>query len=121
MKKVFLITSLFAMMIGMAACGGGNKHSKAYNEAEKILKQVIESVDKAKTCDDLDMAAFGVIGIIAVEGIDELSDAEAKELTKYTDQIDESIDAKKASLGCEDEPFFDEDMPLDEPVEEEME
>lgn len=109
------------IMIGFASCGGGsNKHSKAFNESKKVLDNVLESVNKAKDCDDLDMAAFGILGLLAVEGIDAMPQADEEELNELTTKIDKALEEKKAELNCQDDNFFDdEDLPMDEPVEEE--
>ena len=107
------------IMIGLASCGG-NKHSKAYNESKKVLDNVMEGIEKAATCDDIDMAAFGVLGLLGVEGVDAMPESEQEELTKLTDKIDQLMESKKAELNCQDEPLFEEEeeTPVDEEVEE---
>ncbi len=123
MKKTFFALVMGIIMIGLASCGGGNKHSKAFDESKKVLDGVTESLKQATTCDDLDMAAFGILGLLAVEGIDEMPEAEQEELAKISDEIDKLIEQKKAELNCQDEELdlFDEEVPLDEPLEEELE
>ena len=105
------------IMITFASCGGGNGHSKAYNEAKKVLDGVMEEVNKANTCDDIDVAAFGVLGLLAVDGIDKLNEADQKALDELTEQISKTVEEKKAALDCKDDFWFDdeeEDTPVDE-------
>ena len=118
MKKTLFAVIMSIIMISLASCGG-NKHSKAFNESKSVLDKVMENVEKAETCDDLDMAAFGIFNLLTVEGVDAIPETEQQELTKITEKIDEVMEAKKAEFGCQDEDFFDDDeTPLDEEVEE---
>ena len=113
MKKTLLALVMGVIMITMASCGGNN-HSKAFNEAKKIMDKITTSVKDAKTCDDLDMAAFGFLGLLGVEGLDALSEEEQKELDEKL------MEERRAELNCKDNSFWDEDedeVPLDEPVE----
>ena len=108
-----------AILIAMASCGG-NGHSKAFNESKKIYDKVSESIKQAKTCDELDMAAFGILGILGVEGVDAMSAEEQKQLEDLSNTMEKVMADKKAELNCKDDDFWgdDEDTPLDEPVEE---
>ena len=78
MKKAFLAIVMSVIMIVMASCGG-NSHSKAFNESKKIIDKISESLKQAKTCDDLDVAAFGILGLLGVEGIDAISETEQQQ------------------------------------------
>lgn len=112
------------IMIGMASCGGNN-HSTTFNKAKKVIDNTIADVNKAKTCDDVDAAVFSaVFGLIGIEGIDALSKEEQAEYDKISDDLSKAMEAKKAELDCKEESFFDsddDDVPLDAPVEEEVE
>lgn len=122
MKKTLFALVMSVIMIGLASCGNGG-HSKAFNESKKVLDNVKSEIQSAKDCDEVDMATFGILGLLGVEGADEMPDAEQEELTKLTEEIDKVLEAKKAELNCQDdESWFDEeeDMPLDEPYEEEV-
>lgn len=124
MKKVLLGAVMTVLMFCFAACGGSDSgHSKAFNGAKKVIDKVAKNVEKAKTCDDVEMAAFGLLGMLGVEGIDAISEAEQEELNKYSDALTESMQKKKAELGCKDDDFFgvgdEDDSAFDEPVEEE--
>ena len=121
MKKTLLAVIMGIVMISLASCGGNN-HSKAFKESKKVLDDVLESVEKAETCDDLDAAVFGIFGLLSVEGVDAIPETEQKELTKITEKIDELMEAKRAEFGCKDEDLIEEeDIPFDEEVEEELE
>lgn len=122
MKKSLLAVIVGVIMIAFVSCGGNgkNSHSKAYNEAEKVLNGVLDGVNNAATCDDVDMAAFGVLGLLGVEGIDKLEEAEQKELDVFTEKISKAVEEKKAALDCKDDVWLneDEEVPADEePVE----
>ena len=116
MKKSLLALVMGVIMITLAACGGGNKHSKAFNQSKKVLDGVLTSIEKAKTCDDLDMAAFGILGLLGVEGVDAIPEAEQDELTKLTEKIDKELEAKKAEFNCQDTDLFggDDDAAFDD-------
>ena len=89
--------------------GSTNKHSKAFNESQKVLDNVMESVNKAKDCDELDMATFGILGLLAVEGIDAMPEADQAELDELTSKIDKVLKQKKAELNCQEDSFFDDE------------
>lgn len=108
MKKTLLVAVMSVIMICMAACGGSG-HSKAFNQSKKILDGITESINKAKTCDDLDMAAFGILGMLGVEGIESMSEAENKEISDMTDKMNELMEKRRAELNCQDDDFFGSD------------
>lgn len=122
MKKSLLAVIMGVIMITFASCGN-NGHSKAYNDAKKVLDGVQEAVEKAATCDDVDMAAFGVLGLLGVEGIDKLEEAEQKDLDALTEKISKAVEEKKAALDCKDDFWStdDEEVPADEEQPEEAE
>ena len=121
MKKTLLAVIMGVIMIAFASCGGSNNgHSKAFNEAKKVYDNILEEVNKAKTCDDVDMAAFGVLGLLGVDGIDKLDEAENKELEELGEKVSKAMEEKKAALDCKDDFSWwdeDEEVPADEPVE----
>lgn len=119
MKKSLLALVMSVIMIAMASCGGNN-HSKAFNEAKKIMDRITSSIKDAKTCDDLDMAAFGFLGLLGVEGIDALSEAEQKELDEITKKMETLMEEKKAEFDCKDDDFWgsDDETPLGDEIEE---
>lgn len=123
MKKSLLALIMGIIMIGFASCGGNNNgKSKAFNESKKVLDNVMEGIEKAKTCDDVDMAAFGILGLFGVEGLDAMPQAEQDELEKLSEKIDEAMAKKKAELNCpeDDDSWLDDGEGfLDEELEEE--
>ena len=108
------------IMIGFASCGG-NSGSKTFNDAKKVLEDVKEAVQQAQTCDDVDMAAFGVLGLLAIEGIENLTEAEQEALGQISEEIEQISNDKKAELGCNEEETYEEEMPVDELIEVEEE
>ena len=109
------------IMIGFVSCGGNDGHSKAFRESKKILDNIKTQIEKDTDCDEVDMAAFGILGLFGVEGLEYMSEAEQEELSKLSDGIDKVMDAKKAELNCpEDEDFFggDDELPVDDWFEE---
>ena len=122
MKKTLFALVMSVIMIGFASCGGSNSGSKAFNDSKKILEDVKEAVQQADNCDDVDMAAFGVLGLLAVEGIENLTEAEQEALGQISEEIEEISNQKKAELNCEEETSYeDEDMPADELIDYEEE
>lgn len=120
MKKTLLAVIMGIIMVAFASCGGNNGHSKAFNEAKKVYDNILDQVNKATTCDDVDMAAFGVLGLLGVDGIDKLDEAENKELEELGEKVSKAMEDKKAALDCQDDySWFDdeEEVPVDEPVE----
>ena len=103
MKKTLLVLVMSVIMIGLASCGGNDNHSKAFKESKKILDNVTENINKAKTCDDLDMAAFGMLGMLGVEGIEAMPQEEQDELTKISDEMSKVMEKKRAELNCQDD------------------
>ena len=122
MKKTLFALVMSVIMIGLASCGGSNNgHSKAFNESKKVLDNVMDGIKKATTCDDVDMAAFGILGLLGIDGVENMPEAEQEELTKITDEMEKVMADKKAELNCkEDDSWFtdDEEMPADELFEE---
>ena len=124
MKKVLLIAVISTIMLGFAACGGGsNGYSKAFNASKKVIDKVEKNIKKATTCDDLDLAAFGLLGMLGVEGIDTMSEAEQEELSKLNDDLTKLMEQRRAELNCKDDffDFGDDETPVDEPAEIEIE
>lgn len=111
------------IMITLACSCGGNKngHSKAFNKAMKVYDDMFESVEKASTCEDVDMVIFGAFALIGIDGIDKLNEAETKEFEELGEKLSKAMEAKKAELNCpEEEDFFggDDDAPFDEETDE---
>ena len=108
MKKSLLTVIMGLIMIAFASCGGSNNgHSKAFNEAKKVYDGIQESINKATTCDDVDMAAFGVLGLLGIDGLDKLDEAENKELEELGENSPRPWKrrkplwtAKTMTLGC---------------------
>lgn len=123
MKKTLFAFVMSAILVAMASCGG-NGHTKAFNESKKLYDKITESIKTAKTCDDVDMAAFGMLGLLGIEGLDALTADEQKELETLGEQMEKVMADKKAELGCKDD-FWgsdeEEEVPSDEPAEEEAE
>ena len=87
------------------------------------MDNISDNIKSAKTCDDVDMAAFGILGMLGIEGIDALSADEQAELDKMSEDMNKLMESKKAELDCKDS-FFDlddDEVPFDEPVEVEEE
>lgn len=120
MKKSVLAIVLGIIMIVTASCGG-NKHSKAYNDSKTIIDKISESMKQAESCEDLDLAAIGLLTVLGVEGIADLSKEEQNQLSDLTNSLQKILEQKKEALGCSNEDFMStgDETPLDEPIEEE--
>lgn len=120
MKKTILVVFMSFLMIAASSCGG-QKHSKAFNESKKILEQIMDATQKAENCDDLEMAAFGILGLLGVEGLDSMPEDEQNLISELSEQLNTLMEEKSATLNCnEEEEMDDEAWPADEPVEEEV-
>lgn len=120
MKKSLLLAAM-GILLCLTACNNSSKHSKAYNEAKEILNKVTELTNKASNCDDLDMAAFSIYGILSVEGVDAVSLEEQNDLSQQMDKLTELMEQKRVKFNCVEEDFLDDEMPSDAPYEEEDE
>ena len=110
-------------MLGFFACNN-DQYSKPYKEAKEILDNITSLTNKAKDCNDLDVAAFGIIGMLSVEGVDSLPEVEQKLLSDQMDKLGELMEQRRAELNCVDETDgieFDDDFPADAPYDEEVE
>lgn len=123
MKKTLLFALLSFIMLGFFACNN-DQYSKPYKEAKEILDNITSLTNKAKDCNDLDVAAFGIIGMLSVEGVDSLPEVEQKLLSDQMDKLGELMEQRRAELNCVDETDgieFDDDFPADAPYDEEVE
>lgn len=123
MKKTLLFALLSFIMLGFFACNN-DQYSKPYKEAKEILDNITSLTNKAKDCNDLDVAAFGIIGMLSVEGVDSLPKEEQKLLSDQMDKLGELMEQRRTELNCVDETDgieFDDDFPADAPYDEEVE
>lgn len=99
-----VIAIVLLVIIGVAADSG---KSQTYRDAKKILDGVKEEIEDAGSCDDLDMAEWSMIGLLNVEGIDDLEEDEAEELEAYIEQIDQIAEEQRSFFGCDDSGWLD--------------
>lgn len=112
MKKTLLAVVMGIVMIALAACGGngGSKHSDAYNQAEKLIKNSIEEIEAAADCDAVDNALFSAaFGLMLIPDIDKLAEEENKDFEALSEKFSKTVDDKKAALGCEEEDWGGDD------------
>ena len=96
MKKI-LLTALVLIATALVSYG----QSKAYKDAKKIIDTYEQSVNDAKSCDELDNATINLfvqlMGLIDVEysESEEMTEKEDHLIEEQIDRIDKKINSKK--------------------------
>lgn len=108
MKKTLIIALAGMMLFAFTQCGGGTtKGSKEFTEAKALYEKLEKAAKDAKTCDELQEAALGMLfsGLANGKYTDEekITEKEKEELEKYLEKISKAIEEKSKKLGCEDE------------------
>ncbi len=103
MKKTLLFALVGIVLLAFTSCGP--KGTKQFNESKATLEQIQKQVEAATTCDEMQMAALGILGIAF--GGDEYAEEEkmtAEEQTTFTQMMDDlsaKMEAKSTELGCD--------------------
>ena len=117
MKNILFALLMGVIMIGLASCGGGNKHSKGYEKSKKVLDEVMVNVEQAKDCEEIEIALAGIMYIYFVEDSITLQ-SEREELSDMLVTVTEAANQRKVAMNCqEEEEFIDDVMPMEEPLE----
>lgn len=117
MKNTLFALLMGVIMIGLASCGGGNKHSKGYEKSKKVLDEVMVNVEQAKDCEEIEIALAGIMYIYFVEDSITLQ-SEREDLSDMLVTVTEVANQKKVAMNCqEEEEFIDDVMPMEEPLE----
>ena len=102
MKKI-LLTALVLIATSLVSYA---KYSKAYNDAKKITDAYEQSVNNAKSCEELDNASINffiqLMGLVEVE-YDESEDMTEKENELFEEQIDRitnKVESMKQQFDC---------------------
>ncbi len=101
MKKI-LLTALVLIATALVSYG----QSKAYKDAKKIIDTYEQSVNDAKSCDELDNATINLfvqlMGLIDVEysESEEMTEKEDHLIEEQIDRIDKKINSKKQQFDC---------------------
>lgn len=102
MKKI-LLTALVLIATSLVSYA---QYSKAYNDAKKITDAYEQSVNNAKSCEELDDASINffiqLMGLIEVE-YDESEDMTEKENELFEEQIDRitnNVESMKQQFDC---------------------
>jgi len=108
MKKTLIIALAGIMMFAFTQCGGGaTKGSKEYQESKELYEKLETAVNDAKTCDELQEAALGLLfsGLASKSYTDEekMTEQEKKKLEEYIEKIEKIIEKKSEKFGCDDE------------------
>ena len=110
MKRTLIITLAGMMLLAFTQCGGNGskaKGSKEFQETMEMYEKLEKAVNDAKTCDELQEAALGLLfsGLASKDYTDEekMTDQEEEKLDEYIDKLGEIIEAKSEKLGCDDE------------------
>ena len=119
MKKTIIYALVTIVTIAFASCGP--KESKQFTEQKESAEKISEMISSAKDCDDLSMAALGLLALAFDE--DEYAEKEkmtAEESEKFeqiTNELIEQLENKSDELRCEEE--IEEESDLDIEMEEE--
>ena len=119
MKKTIIYALVTIVTIAFASCGP--KESKQFTEQKESAEKISELINAAKDCDDLSMAALGLLALAFDE--DEYAEKEkmtAEESEKFeqiTNELIEQLENKSDELRCEEE--IEEESDLDIEMEEE--
>lgn len=102
MKKI-LLTALVLIATSLVSYA---QYSKAYNDAKKITDAYEQSVNNAKSCEELDDASINffiqLMGLVEVE-YDESEDMTEKENELFEEQIDRitnNVESMKQQFDC---------------------
>lgn len=102
MKKI-LLTALVLIATSLVSYA---QYSKAYNDAKKITDAYEQSVNNAKSCEELDNASINffiqLMGLVEVE-YDESEDMTEKENELFEEQIDRitnKVESMKQQFDC---------------------
>lgn len=102
MKK-FLLTALVLIATSLVSYA---QYSKAYNDAKKITDAYEQSVNNAKSCEELDDASINffiqLMGLVEVEydESEEMTEKENELLEEQIDRITNKVESMKQQFDC---------------------
>ena len=102
MKKIML-TALVLIATSLVSYA---QYSKAYNDAKKITDAYEQSVNNAKSCEELDDASINffiqLLGLVEVEYTEseEMTEKENELLEEQIDRITNKVDSMKQQFDC---------------------
>ena len=102
MKKIML-TALVLIATSLVSYA---QHSKAYNDAKKITDAYEQSVNNAKSCEELDNASINffiqLMGLVEVEydESEEMTEKENELLEEQIDRITNKVESMKQQFDC---------------------
>ena len=105
MKKIMLT----ALVLIATALVSYAQYSKAYNDAKKITDAYEQSVNNAKSCEELDDASINffikLMGLVEVEYTEseEMTEKENELLEEQIDRITNKVDSMKQQFDCPEE------------------
>ena len=107
MKKQYILIAILSMSTFAMAQNSETNHTKPYKDAMAILEQVKEGIQSAKDCDELELAAFGMLELFSVENIDMVTEEEDNLINKFTEEMNKILENKKTALNCKGDDFFE--------------
>lgn len=113
MRKLELFVWFAALLLGFTACG--DEHSKAFQNIEREIKDIEQSIQQTDDCGELDMFSFSILGLKSdvenLQGDETLKEGELEAMNEAVERIEVMWNGKKDSLNCS-EPSED-DIELD--------
>ena len=108
MKKTLIIALAGMMLFAFTQCGGGaTKGSKEFTETKAIYEKLEKAAKDAKTCDELQEAALGMLLVALANKTsytdeEKMTESEKTEVGKFGEKLEKVIEERSKKLGCED-------------------
>lgn len=116
MKKTLLIALAGMMMFAFTQCGGnGNantgsvKGTKQFTETKKMYDELEKMIKDAKSCDELQEAAFGLVMGSLASGLgdskyaddEKMTEKEQEKIEEIAENLLKDAEKKAEKLGCD--------------------
>ena len=114
MKKTLIIALAGIMMFAFTQCGGsGNggsmKGTKEFTETKKMYDELEKMIKSAKTCDELQEAAFGLVLGSLASGLggekytaeEKMTEQEEEKIEELAKKLLEDAEKKAEKMGCD--------------------
>ena len=132
MKKTLIIALAGLMLFAFTQCGGNGKEKETKSDQAveetttveeattlegtqefldnmELFNQIEKSIKDAQTCEELEGAVFGIVGMAMANSQKEYSEQESiteeekEKLDDLGDELQELIESKMEELGCEED------------------
>ncbi len=115
MKKNLIFALAGIMIFAFTQCGGGNgkgvsvKSTKQFTETKKMYDEFEKLIKDAKTCEELQEAAFGLVlsslagdfGCEQYTAEEKMTENESEKIDEIAEKLLEAAEKKAKKLGCD--------------------